>query len=101
MWKTITPYIFSKAPSLSRITLIENEAIISDDQKVAETLSNFSAKAFDKLDINEFQNISNIDRLCDPVEIAVKEYENYPSITAITKKFNFIPSKHLLVLKTS
>ena len=38
-WKTITPFLSSKAPSLSRIiTLIENETTISDDQKVAETL---------------------------------------------------------------
>ena len=41
--KTITPFISGKA-SLSRITLIENEAIISDDQKVAETLSKLSCK---------------------------------------------------------
>ena len=30
-WKTITPFISSKAPSLSGITLIENKATISDD----------------------------------------------------------------------
>ena len=41
-WKTIIPFISSKAPSLSRMARTENEAIISDDQKVAETLSNFS-----------------------------------------------------------
>ena len=37
--KRITPFISSKAFSSSRITLIENEAIISEDQQVAETLS--------------------------------------------------------------
>ena len=86
--KTITPFISGKA-SLSIITLIENEAIISDDQKVAETLSKFFVKATDKLDIKEFKNISNIDGLSDPVEIAIKKYENHPSIIAITEKFNF------------
>ena len=85
----ITPFLSSKAPSLSRITLIENEAMISDDQKVAETLSKFFVKAVDKLDIKEFKNISNIDGLSDPVEIAIKKYENHPSIVAITEKFNF------------
>ena len=88
-WKTITPFLSSKASSLSRITLIENEAIISDDQKVAETLSKFYVKAVDKLDIKEFKNISNIDGLSDPVEIAIKKYENHPSIVAITEKFYF------------
>ena len=52
---------------------------------MAETLS----QSVDKLDINEFKNISNIDGLSDPVEIAKKKYENHPSIVAITEKFNF------------
>ena len=54
-----------------------------------ETLSKFFVKAVDKLDIREFKNISNIDRLSYPVEIAVKKYENHPSIVGITEKFNF------------
>ena len=36
-WKTITPLNSGKAPSLSKITLIENEIIISAVQKVVET----------------------------------------------------------------
>ena len=87
--KTITPFISSKAPSLSRITLIEKEAIISHNQKVAETLSKFIVKAVEKLDIKEFKKISNIDGLSDPVEVAIKKYENHLSIIAITEKFNF------------
>ena len=61
----------------------ENEAIISDDQKVAETLSNFSVSAVYKLDIKEFKNISNIEGLSDPLEIAIKKYENHPSIIVL------------------
>ena len=41
-----------------------------------------------KLDIKELKNISNIDGLSDPVEIAIKKYENHP-IIAITEKSNF------------
>ena len=88
-WKIITPFISSKAPSLSRTTLIENETIISDDQKVGETLSKFFVKAVGKLDTKEFKNISNIDGLSDLVEIAIKKYENHTSINVITEKFNF------------
>ena len=82
-WKKTTP-ISSKAPSLSIITLTESKAIISDDQKVAETLSKFFVKTVDKLDIKEFKNISNIDGLSNPVEIATKKYKNHPSIIVIT-----------------
>ena len=53
-WETITPFISSKAHSLSRITLTENKAISSDDQEVAETFCKFFVKAVDKLDIKEF-----------------------------------------------
>ena len=55
---------------------------------MTETLSTFFVKAADKLDIKELKNISNIG-LTDPVEIAVKKFENHPSIIAITEKFNF------------
>ena len=55
---------------------------------MTETLSTFFVKAADKLDIKELKNISNTG-LSDPVEIAVKKYENHPSIIAITEKFNF------------
>ena len=56
---------------------------------MAQTLRKFLVKAVDKLGIKEFKNISNIDRLSDPVETATKKYENHPSIIAITEKFYF------------
>ena len=87
-----SPFISSKASTLSRTTMIENEPIISDDQKVGEPLSKFFVKAVDKLDIKEFKNISNIDGLSDRVEIAIKKYENHPSIIAVTEKFSFTAS---------
>ena len=43
---------------------------------MAETLSKLFVKAVDKLDIKGFKNISNIDRLSDLVEIAIKKYKN-------------------------
>ena len=56
---------------------------------MAGTLSKFFVKAVVKLNIKEFNNVSNIDGLSDPVEIAIKKYKNHPSIVAITEKFNF------------
>ena len=50
-WTTITRFLSSKAPRLLRITPIEKEAIVSDDQRVAKTFSNFFEKTVDKLDI--------------------------------------------------
>ena len=79
----------SKTPSLFRITLIENKAILSEDQKVAETLSKFYVKAVHQLDTKVFKNISNIDGISDPAEITINKYENHPNITAFIEKFNF------------
>ena len=56
---------------------------------MAETLSKFFVKAVHKLDIKELKKISNIGGLSDTVEIAIKKYENHPSIIVITKRFNF------------
>ena len=85
--KTITPFLSSKASRPTRITLIEKEAIIFDDQKVEE-ISNFFGKANEKLDIKACNNISNNVGYSDPLEIGIKKYENHSSIVAITEKFN-------------
>ena len=53
-WTTITRFLSSKAPRSFRITPIEKEAIVSDDQRVAKTFSNFFEKTVDKLDIMEY-----------------------------------------------
>ena len=50
-WKTITRFLSSKAPRSLRITPIEKETIVSDDQRVAKTFSNFFERTVDKLDI--------------------------------------------------
>ena len=85
--KTITPFLSSKASRPTRITLIEKEAIIFDDQKVEE-ISNFFGKANEKLDIKACNNISNNVGYSDPLETGIKKYENHSSIVAITEKFN-------------
>ena len=84
-------YLFfsSKTPSLFRISLIENKAILSEDQKVVETLSKFYVKAVNQLNTKVLKNISNLDGISDPVEITINKYENHPNITAFTEKFKF------------
>ena len=40
--KTVKPFLSDKATSFSQITLEENDEIISDESKVANSFSNFS-----------------------------------------------------------
>ena len=70
-WKTITPFLSRKVSWLTRITLIENEVIITDNQKVAENISNFFEEGVGILDIRGCNNISNTVGYSDPVECAI------------------------------
>ena len=56
-WKYIRPLFSGKSKSKSKITLIKGDEIISDDQKVAETLNNYFIDAVQNLDIKKFYDI--------------------------------------------
>ena len=40
-WKTMKPFLSSKTTKISRITSVENDKVINDNTKVAETLNSF------------------------------------------------------------
>ena len=87
-WKTIKP-LYSDIGSLrSQIKLIENDKLIQNDNKVAETLNTFLKNAVSTLDINENSYIVNNESstILDPVEKAIKKYEIHPSILLIKNK---------------
>ena len=72
----------------SQIKLIENDELIQNDDKVAETLNTFFKNAVSTLDINENSYIVNNESstILDPVERAIKKYEIHPSILLIKSK---------------
>ena len=72
----------------SQIKLIENDELIQNDDKVAETLNTFFKNAVSTLDINENSYIVNNESstILDPVEKAIKKYEIHPSILLIKNK---------------
>ena len=72
----------------SQIKLIENDELIQNDDKVAETLNTFFKNAVSTLDINENSYIVNNESstILDPVERAIKKYEIHPSILLIKNK---------------
>ena len=87
-WKTIKP-LFSDIGSLrSQLKLIENDKLIQNGNKVAETLNTFFKNAVSTLDINENSYIVNNESstILDPVEKAIKKYEVHPSILLIKNK---------------
>ena len=72
----------------SQIKLIENDELIQNDDKVAETLNTFFKNAVSTLDINENSYIVNNESstILDLVEKAIKKYEVHPSILLIKNK---------------
>ena len=87
--KTIKPFFFSDKGNLrSQTKLIENDELIQNDDKVAETLNTFFKNTVSTLDVNEKSYIVNNESstILDPVERAIKKYEIHPSIPIKKKK---------------
>ena len=83
-WKTVKPILSDKGRSNSKITLIEDEKIISNDEEVAETLNNYFVTSTDSLGITENSDIiSSTEGASDPIVKARLKYSNHPSIRKI------------------
>ena len=83
---TIKPLFSKSISSKQNITLVEDNELITEDKEVAEKFNKFFIATVSSLDITENKDLltdhTNID---DPVEIAVKKFENHPSILDIKK----------------
>ena len=86
-WKTMKPFLTNKGVNNEKITLIENERILSADGDVAEFLNSFFSDATKTLGINENRYILNDTlHMVDSIEIALKKFESHPSILKINEK---------------
>ena len=85
-FKTMKPFLTKKGVNSGKITLIENESILSADGDVAEFLNSFSSDATKSLGINENQYILNDTlHIVDSIDIALKKFESHPSILKINE----------------
>ena len=55
------PFLSEKCTYASKISLVHNGNVISDDQELADTFNNFFEHAVDNLGIQEYQSDHNID----------------------------------------
>ena len=78
------PILSDKGRSNSKITLIENDTIISNDKEVAETLNDYFVSITDSLGLAENSEvISSTEGVSDPIDRAIIKYSNHPSIRKI------------------
>ena len=78
------PVLSDKGRSNSKISLIENDTIISNDKEVAETLNGYFASITDSLGLTENSKvISSTEGVSDPIDRAIIKYSNHPRIRKI------------------
>ena len=91
-WKTVKPYLSNKNISNSKITLVENDTILTEDKKVAKELNDFFSTIVMNLGIsrpNDFDPLS--ENIRDKTIQAIVKYRDHPSIVAIRNKCNRTP----------
>ena len=96
-WNTIKAFFSDKGATREKYTLIEEEEILYDDQKISTVFNDFFSSVVSNLNIPQYedQNV-NLDNIDDPLEIIKEKYKNHPSIVAILdnkfdKSFSFQP----------
>ena len=83
-WKTIKPFLSEKSKKSLKITLKSEEKIISNEGIVAEEFSTFFENAVKSLGIDTGNPLlGDTTSLDNPVEIAIKKFENHSSVKVI------------------
>ena len=88
-WKTISPLFSNKSYSKnSRITLLENGKVLSEESKVADTFNKFFSNVVKELKIEKDENLlTDAIEESNPVLMAIKKYQNHLRILGIKTSF--------------
>ena len=97
-WKTAKPTFSDEGRSNSKVTLIENDTLILNDKKVAETMNDYFVSINDSLCLEENSEvIISTEDVSDPIERAIIKYSKHPSIrkirSSVQKMIIFLNSK--------
>ena len=84
-WKTAKPFLSNKVTTSPKISLVEKGETVSDESKVANSFSNFFENAIRSVGIKANEYSQENYGLKNPVEIAMKKFEQHPIINLINK----------------
>ena len=88
-WKTVTPFLSDKVLSIERITLIENDKIINDDNETANIMNTIFSNTVINLNVTEYHDCESISgNISNPILKAIAKYRNHFSIKAIKRVSN-------------
>ena len=82
-WKSVKPLFNEQQVSTDKITLIENEAIVSEDSRISEIFADYFGNIVPNLDIAPYEYDSEQTNSLDPIYIIIDKYKNHPSICKI------------------
>ena len=89
IWKTVKPFFPSKGQTGDKITLVDNNEIISNEGDISEKFNYFVINAVKSLDIVENTDLlSNTDGITDDIEIILKKYQFHLGVLEIKKNIN-------------
>ena len=91
-WKTVKPYFSDKGSNSRRITLLENDSILTDDRDIAKTMNNFFINITKNLNLKPYKDssVTNINGITSNFDnhISIKKIkESFPNI--VSGDFNF------------
>ena len=80
-------HLSEKNARSNKITLVEDNSILENNDKIAETFNNFFTSAVSNLNIILFVDSSvEIDDIEHPILRIIEQYKNHPSVVTINKK---------------
>ena len=89
--ENVKPFLASKTTNHSKITLVENEKVINDDTKAAETLNSFFTEAvFFNLKIPKYKTSSIVmdeNKSSKDIHRIIEKHNYHPSVTGIKQAF--------------
>ena len=83
-WKTVKPCLTDKTLKFKRITLTENEKVVSDERELVKIFNEYFSNIVSNVDI---QRPPNITLPNDQVLTVIKKIESHLSILEIKNKF--------------
>ena len=105
-WKSVKPLFNEQAVSTDTITLVESNAIVSDDAKVSEIFNQFFGSAVTNMEIPPYEPIKESSiMLEDPILNIIEKYKDHPSILKISEvipresSFSFKPTDIIAVMR--
>ena len=82
------PHFSDKSSSFNKITLVEENLIIDQNEEIAKTFNDFFTKVVSNLNITQYEDPSvNFEQIEDPILRVIEQYQNHRSILAVNAKF--------------